>query len=106
VLGDPAAGGELADDGLVELPAGGIVDGLDAGLRQLELGFLEGAGQTLVLPSQPLGVDEQPEALIEAEGGQLGVLLLLGPGLGQGGQLEGVQLVEGRGGEHEAPPYW
>ena len=53
MLGDPAAGGELADDGLVEFPAGGIVDGFDAGLRQLELGVLEGAGQTLVLPRQP-----------------------------------------------------
>ena len=102
VLVDPAAGGELADHGLVELAAGGVVDGLEAGLRQLELGFLEGAGQALVLPGEPLGVDEQPEPLIEAEGGELGVLLLLGPGLGQGRQLEGVQLVEGRGGEHRA----
>jgi hypothetical protein len=105
VLGDPAAGGELADDGLVELPAGRVVDGLDAGLRQFELGFLEGPGQALVLPGEPLGVDEQPKPLIEAEGGELGVLLLLGPGLGHGGQLEGVELVEGRGGEH-GPPYW
>jgi hypothetical protein len=39
---DPAAGGELADDGLVELAPRGIVDGLETGLRQLELGFLEG----------------------------------------------------------------
>jgi hypothetical protein len=31
VLVDPAARGELADHGLVEFPAGGIVDGLDAG---------------------------------------------------------------------------
>jgi len=76
----------LTDHGPVELPAGGIVDRLDAGLRQLELGFLEGAGQALVLPGQPLGVDQQPEALIEAEGGELGGLLLLGPGLGQGRQ--------------------
>ena len=105
VLVDPAAGGELADHGLVELAAGRVVDGLEAGVRQLELGFLEGAGQALVLPGQPLGVDEQAEAFIEAEGGQLGVLLLLGPGLGHGRQLEGVQLVEGRGGEHR-PPYW
>jgi hypothetical protein len=44
VLVDPAAGGELADHGLVELAAGRVVDGLDAGVRQLELGLLEGAG--------------------------------------------------------------
>jgi hypothetical protein len=45
----PAAGGELADDGLVELPAGRIVDGLDTGVWELELGFLEGAGEAFVL---------------------------------------------------------
>src|SRR5206468_5611881 len=32
---DPAAGGELADDGLVELAAGRIVDGFEACLRGL-----------------------------------------------------------------------
>jgi hypothetical protein len=55
---DPAAGGELADDGLVEFPAGGIVDRLDAGLRQLELGVAERPTQALVLAGAPLGVDE------------------------------------------------
>jgi hypothetical protein len=34
VLGDPAAGGELADDGLVELAPGRVVDGLDTGLGE------------------------------------------------------------------------
>ena len=72
VLVDPAAGGELADDGLVELAPGGVVDGLDAGLREFELGLLQGAGEALVLAGEPLGVDEQAEALVEGEGGQLG----------------------------------
>jgi hypothetical protein len=58
VLLDPAARGELADDGLVELAARGIVNGLETGLRQLELGLLEGAGQALVLAGEPLGIDE------------------------------------------------
>src|SRR5262245_17671836 len=94
VLVDPAAGGELADDGLVQLAAGWVVDGLDARVRQLELGFLQGPSQALVLPAEPLGVDEQAEPFIEAEGDEFGVLLLLGPGLGHARQLEGVQLVE------------
>jgi hypothetical protein len=85
---------------------GGVVDGLDAGLRQLELGFLKRAGQALVLPGEPLGIDQQPEALIEAEGGEFGALLLLGPGLGQGRQLEGVQFVEESGWRASGPPYW
>ena len=97
---DPAAGGELADDGLVELAAGRVVDGLEAGLRELELGLLEGAGEALVLAGEPLGVDEQAEALVEGEARQLGVLLLLGPGVRHGVELEGLQLLEGRGGQH------
>jgi hypothetical protein len=72
---------------------------------ELELGLLQRTGQALVLAGEPLGIDEQPEPLIEAERGELGVLLLLGPGLGHGRQFEGVQLVEGRGGEHGVP-HW
>ena len=90
MLVDPPARGELADDGLVQLAPGGIVDGLHAGLRQLELGFLQGAGDALVVAGQPLGVDEQAEALIEGQRGGGGVLLLVGPGLRHSRQLEGV----------------
>src|SRR5262245_39109171 len=109
MLVDPAAGGELADDAddaLVELAAGRVVNGLDAGVRQLELGLVQRAGQALVLAGEPLGVDEQAAALIEAEGAEFSILLLLAPGLGQGRQLEGMQLVQRRGGEHRSPPYW
>jgi hypothetical protein len=65
VLGDPAAGGELAGDGLVELTAGRVVDGLDAGVRELELGLLQRPRQPLVLAGEPLGLDEQTETFIE-----------------------------------------
>ncbi len=103
----PPAGGELADDALVELPAGRIIDGLDAGVRELELGLLQGPGEPLVLAGEPLGVDEQAEALIEAVTARLGMLLLLGPGGGHGGELEGLQLLHCRRGEHTgALLYW
>jgi hypothetical protein len=67
VLGDPAAGSELADDGLVELAPGRVVDGLEARLRELKLGLLEGAAQAFVLPGAPLGLDEEAEAVVEGE---------------------------------------
>jgi len=38
---------------------------------------LEGAGEALVLPRAPLGVDEECEAFVKREGRQLGLLLLL-----------------------------
>jgi hypothetical protein len=55
VLLHPAAGGELTDNGFVQLAAGRIVDGLDAGLRQFELRLLQRTGETFVLPGEPLG---------------------------------------------------
>src|SRR5207245_9540309 len=65
---DPAAGGELADDGFVELAAGRIVDGFETRLRELELGLLQGAGEALVFAGEPLGFDEEAEALVETRG--------------------------------------
>jgi hypothetical protein len=100
VLGDPAAGGELADDGLVELAPGRVVDGLDARLRELELGLLQGPYEARVLPGAPLGLDEEAEALVEGEGGEIGLLLLRGPGRGHGVELEGLELFHCRGGQH------
>ena len=44
---------------------------------------------------RPLGVDEEAEAFLEAEGGGLGGLELLLAGVDHGAELHGVQLVEG-----------
>jgi len=54
----PSGAWGTADDGFVELAARRIVDRLEAGLRELELGVVEGAGQALVLAGAPLGLDE------------------------------------------------
>src|SRR2546428_8615695 len=97
---DPATGGELADDGFVELAPRGIVDRLEARVREFQLGVLEGAGQALVLPGAPLGLDEEREALVEGEGHHVGLLLLLGPGRRHGRELEGVELFDRGGVEH------
>ena len=97
---DPVTGGELADDGLVQFAPGRVVDGLETGLRQLELGLLQGAGQALVLAGVPLGLDEQREPLVEGEGRHVGLLLLGGPGRGHGVELEGLEVLHRGGSEH------
>jgi len=65
----------LPDQRLVEFPLGRVVDVLCAGLA--ELGLPQSADEALVLPRQALGVDQRPEALIEAELDDLGIALLL-----------------------------
>ena len=97
VLVHPAAGGELTDDGLVQFAPRGVVDGFEAGVREFQLGLLEGAGDALVVAGEPLGVDEEAEALVEGEARELGVLLLLAPRVGHGVELESLQLLHGRG---------
>ena len=64
----------------VQPAGGGVVDVLDAGRAQLEPGLLEGAVQPLVLLGQELGVDEEREALVEAQLYQVGIALLRQPG--------------------------
>jgi hypothetical protein len=62
--------------------------------------------KAFVLAGMPLGLDEQAEALVEGEGGQVGLALLLGPGGGQGVELEGVEFLEGGGVQHAALLHW
>ena len=107
VLGDPAAGGELADERLVELAAGRVVDVLDARLAEPELRLAERGLQPLVLAREPLGVDEEPEAFVEGDGGERRVLLLRLPGGGEGVEAQGFEFLEGRVREHRRLlPQW
>jgi hypothetical protein len=103
---DPAAGGELAHHGLVELAARGIVDGFEARVGELELGLLQRPGKALVLAGVPLGLDEETEALVESQGRHVGLVLLLRPGGRHGGELEGVKLFERGGGKHRRSFHW
>jgi hypothetical protein len=67
---------------------------------EFELGLLEGAREPLVLPREPLGVDEEAEALVEGEARHLRVLLLFAPRVGHRVELEVLQFVEGRSRQH------
>ena len=96
MLDDPAAGSELANDGAIEVPPDIVVDVLDAGAADAELGLAEDAAEPLVLAIEPFGVDEQAEALVEGQTGGVGVSSLLGPGGGHGVELQGLELLDGR----------
>ena len=66
----------------------------------LSLASRRAAAQALVLAGEPLGVDEEAEALVEGQARQLGGVLLLGPRLGHGLELEGLELLDGGFAEH------
>jgi hypothetical protein len=57
---DPAVGGELADQGAIELAAGGVVELLQTVLRQAHLGLAQVADEALVPAPQPLSLDPAP----------------------------------------------
>jgi hypothetical protein len=59
MLGDPATGGELAQQCLVERALGPMLDGFETGLGEAELGLAQRALQPTVLTAEPLGVDQQ-----------------------------------------------
>lgn len=66
VRADPAAFGQAQDDGTFQVALAAEVEVLDHGIGA-QLGGLEVAGHPAVLALGQLPVDEQPEALLEAE---------------------------------------
>src|SRR5437667_327675 len=79
---------------IVERAPGRVVDGFEARLRELQLRLLQRAAESFVFARDPLGFDEQAQALVEGEGGGVGVLLLVNPRSGQRVELEGVEFLE------------
>ena len=67
MLGDPGAGGQGVDEGLVQAAAGAVpVDVLERGLAA-EVGVAQAAPELALLAVGPLGIHEQAEAILEAE---------------------------------------
>ena len=98
-FGDPGAGAQRQDL-LAAEPAGmGEVDGLEGG-GVPQLGGAEPAVELALLAGRPLGVGEQAEALLEAEGGGLAGPELVPAGVGHRAELHGVELVEGLFDQH------
>ena len=98
-LGDPGASAERQDLLAVEAPWVGEVDGLER-RRIAQLGRVEAPLQLALLTGRPFGVDEEAEALLEAERGGLVGLHLLPAGVGHRADLHGVELVEGLFDQH------
>ena len=99
VMTDPVAGGKPREHVAVDAARCPEVDVLDAG-RQLEPGGPEVSLHPGVLLPVPLAIDEQAEALGEAQGIAGGALELLPEGVGHAVEFQGVEFFEGLVVEH------
>ncbi len=77
------------------------VDGLK-GSGMAQLGGVEAPLELALLAGRPLGVDEEAEAFLEAEGGGLVGLELMVAGVGHRTELHRVELVEGLFDQHRS----
>ena len=64
---------------------------------EFELGLLEASGQGAVFLPEPLAFDQQAEASLEVQVGEVGLAALFFQGLGHALQAQGVEFVEGLG---------
>src|SRR5262245_29993605 len=102
MLRDPGAGAERMHEGLVQGAARAeSVDVLQRGLAP-EIGLPQVPAELALFAMGPLGVDEQADAVLEAERGELGVAELALQGLGERGQTERTQFVNGGVSKHRA----
>src|SRR5262245_26569656 len=102
MLSDPGTGAQGMDQRLVEAAPWAVpVDVLEHGLPA-EVGVAQAAPQLALLALRPLGVDEEAEAIFEAQRGELGIAELALTGLGEGRQAQGHQFVDGGVSEHSA----
>lgn len=54
----------------------------------------EAPGEATDLARQVLGIDDEAEALVEAQAGQVGALLLGQPRIGHGREAQGTQFLD------------
>ena len=94
VLGDPVALARCRTVCRVEATGTSEVDVLDHS-RELQLGGLQHAIEAPVAPGQELFVDEQPEAVLEAQIGVVGLLALFDDPCRHGAEAKGVQALDG-----------
>ncbi|MOA56626.1 hypothetical protein D3C78_1806480 [compost metagenome] len=67
-------------------------------------GLAQAAAQALVFALGQLAVDQQAEALLEAQAVDVGGLQLLAQGLEHAVQVQGLELVQGRVVQHGGSP--
>src|ERR1700704_6019289 len=104
MVDDPAAGGEVADQRPIEFAAGRIFQVLETRVRNSELGLLESTGEFAIVAREMLGLDEEPDAFVEAERPDRRVLELRPVGVSHRAEMEGAQAVKGWFGQHGRSP--
>ena len=105
VLVHPVALGEVQHRLALEPAGTAEVDVLDH-RGQLELRGLEHACESPIAAGEELPVDEQAEAVLEAESGVVGLLALFDDACGHDLEPKGVQPLDGRVGEHVCSFHW
>ena len=104
VLGDPPAGGELADQRPIELAARRVLEILETRLGNAQLRLLQAPGELAIVAREVFGLDEQADAFVKAEGPDRSVLQLRSICIGHGAEVKGAEAVKGRFGQHGRSP--
>ena len=93
-LAEPLAGGQLGDEAAIQTARRGVVEVLQAG-AVLELGLAQAGLQAAILAQGQFPVHEQAEALLEAQGVDVGQVELLAQRGGHAGETQLLELVQG-----------
>jgi hypothetical protein len=102
MLRDPCARREGVDERFVEAPAPAVpVDVFERGLSP-QIRGLQAASEFPLLAGRPLGIDEQADAIFEAEVGELGFAQLVLEGVGHRREPQPGQLVDGGVSKHRS----
>jgi hypothetical protein len=104
-VGDPLTACKMLEQGAVEAARGAVVDVLDHGVLA-QLGAAQPCLGALGVAPGGLALDQEREALLEAEGLGLARAEQLFERLGHADEAEPMQLVEGGMSQHEGPPQW
>jgi hypothetical protein len=91
VLADPVSAGKLQDARFVEPALRPVVDVFDARAAVAEARELEEAREAAVVPDRLLAFQQQGQAFVEGERGEIGLAALFVEGRGHAEQFERVQ---------------
>jgi hypothetical protein len=97
-------GSELADLRPIEFTARCVLQILEARLGNAEFCLLQATGELAVVAREMLGVDEEPDAFVEAECPDRRVVQLHAIRIGHRAEMESAEAVEGRFRQHGRSP--
>lgn len=107
MLGDPAAGGELLEQRLVEPARRSVVDVLDRRLTVTQPGAAQPAVEALGVAGCRLAVEQQRQPFGVSQIGRIILSLELDEGVGDAVELERYELVDGGMGQRcVSSPQW